>query len=229
MTDPLPPSKFGAGYTYGGNDRNSQVPPAAPAPPVPLPAAPATYQQPAATYPQPAYATPQPVAPFPYGPPGASQYPGGSASGATAIMAAILALLGGALRAYYSVDLVKGLIYLAKLSGPVGLYVDKSAFIWSVVFAVASLVATAALLIGGIMLLSRKRAGRTLVAIGAFLVIGEAVLTRLAAAAFLQSAGLTGAPLDLGATTAVAVVISIGLPILTLAFALAPSTKRWCR
>lgn len=131
MTDSLPPSKFGAGYTYGGDAGNSQ-----PAPPPPTSAypqsAPPSYSQPP-THPQPpAYAStppPPPRAPVSsYGAAGAPQYGAaaaaypGSASGVTAIIAAVLALLLGAFRAYASIDLVKGLVYLAKLSGSVGMY-----------------------------------------------------------------------------------------------------------
>ncbi|WP_019973475.1 hypothetical protein [Mycobacterium sp. 141] len=238
MTDSLPPSKFGAGYTYGGDAGNSQ-----PAPPPPTSAypqsAPPSYSQPP-THPQPpAYAStppPPPRAPVSsYGAAGAPQYGAaaaaypGSASGVTAIIAAVLALLLGAFRAYASIDLVKGLVYLAKLSGSVGMYMDKSVYVWTIAYAVVSLLGTALLLIGAIVLLSRGRAGRTMIVLGTLLILAEAVFSWVAATIFLQAAGMLGGVWNLGAVTALAVVVSVAVPLLTLILAWLPSTRNWCR
>ncbi len=229
MMDSLPPSKFGAGYTYGGNDAAAQTP--SPAPPPYTPPAPTYPQSTPPSYSQPpAYAPPPPTAtPYQYGAMGGGQY-AGSASGATAIIAGILALLLGAFRAYTSIDLVKGLIMLAKLSGPVGMYMDKSVYFWSIAYAVASILVTALLLLGGIVLLSRGRPGRTMIIFGTLLILGEAILTWAAATIFLQAAGMFGGGAwDLGATTFVAFMIFAGVPAVTLVLALLPSTKKWCR
>jgi hypothetical protein len=236
MTDPLRPSKFGAGYTYSGSNPTTQ--------PGPVPSvAPAAYPPPA-TFPPPAsYPPPSPyaAATHPVSPPNyqippaaAPQFATGSPSGATAIIAAVLALLGGALRAFYSFGLIQGLYYLSQIPGDLGSYVDDSVFVRLVIYSVASVAATAALLLGGVLLLSRKRAGRALIVIGCILVIAEAVLTWVAAASFMQSLGMLGSgtldgALNFGASTAVIAALSIGAPLLTTILALAPATARWCR
>ncbi|RSN65889.1 hypothetical protein DMH01_05945 [Amycolatopsis sp. WAC 04182] len=149
-----------------------------------------------------------------YPPPGAYPPPGmvRQPSGATAIIAGILAILGG-------------LWFLAGLASNI---IELSHYVISflVVGAALDLVSTALLLGGGIMLLLRKRAGRVLTVIGAASSIGFVALTFLLRAIgshFYFSYG--GVTLHFGFGWLLFVVL---IPaIATLVLALVPSTARW--
>jgi hypothetical protein len=162
--------------------------------------------------------------------PAAPLYASGSPSGATAIIAAVLALLIGAARGYFSVGLIQGWYYVAKFSGDLGSYLDNSVFAWAMVYSVATVASTAALLLGGVLLLSRKRAGRTLIVLGCLIGIAESVVVWVAAASFLQSLSSLGDNSFGGALhVGMGTVIALAVPVATLVLALAPATARWCR
>ncbi|MFD6066792.1 hypothetical protein [Amycolatopsis lurida] len=147
-------------------------------------------------------------APGAYPPPGTVRQP----SGATAIIAGILAILGG----------------LWFLAGVVSHVIELSHYVISflVVGAALDLVSTALLLGGGIMLLLRKRAGRVLTVIGAASAIGFVALTfllRAFDAHFHFSYG--GVILHFGFGWLLFLVL---IPaIATLVLALVPPTARW--
>ncbi|WP_340687077.1 hypothetical protein LCL61_13010 [Amycolatopsis coloradensis] len=146
-----------------------------------------------------------------YPAPGAYPPPMRQPSGATAIIAGILAVLGG-------------LWFLAGLTSHV---IELSHYVISflVVGAALDLVSTALLLGGGIMLLLRKRAGRVLTVIGAASAIGFVALTFLLRAIghFYFSYG--GVSLHFGFGWLLFVVL---IPaIATLVLALVSPTARW--
>ncbi|MFE6610320.1 hypothetical protein [Amycolatopsis sp. NPDC057786] len=147
-------------------------------------------------------------APGAYPPPGMGRQP----SGATGIIAGILAVLGG----------------LWFLAGVVSHVIELSQYVISflVIGAVLDLVSAALLLGGGILLLVRKRAGRVLTVIGAAGAIGFVALTFLLRAIgshFHFSYG--GVMLHFGFGWLLFVVL---IPaIATLVLALIPPTGRW--
>ncbi|RSN47974.1 hypothetical protein DMC64_12195 [Amycolatopsis sp. WAC 04197] len=147
-------------------------------------------------------------APGAYPPPGMARQP----SGATGIIAGVLAILGG----------------LWFLAGVVSHVVELSHYVISflVVGAVLDFVSAALLLGGGILLLVRKRAGRVLTVIGSAGAIGFVVLTflfRAIGSSFYFSYG--GVMLHFGFGWLLFVVL---IPaIVTLVLALIPPTGRW--
>ncbi|MFE5570749.1 hypothetical protein ACFQ68_37545 [Amycolatopsis japonica] len=147
-------------------------------------------------------------APGAYPPPGMARQP----SGATGIIAGILAILGG----------------LWFLAGTVSHVIELSHYVISflVVGAVLDFVSAALLLGGGILLLVRKRAGRVLTVIGSAGAIGFVALTflfRAIGSSFYFSYG--GVMLHFGFGWLLFVVL---IPaIATLVLALIPPTGRW--
>lgn len=243
MAGKLPPSKFGAGTTYGDSGR-SYPPPQAPPPPPPPSYAPAP--DPYATT---GYATAPPPASYPapqYSPPPAYSYPAATGAarvaggGGAAIAAAILGLIGAI---WYGVDVVRSwddIDYLFKsLDGLSKLGVSGSVAFWAY-GAIAAVIAEFAfvvlLLLGGILLLARSSAGRVMVVLGSLLVIATNIYWILAAFkavdwlnSFAGSSEVTGSTGEfLGR-----VLLNAGLPALlalvTLILAMTASAKRWCQ
>ena len=132
--------------------------------------------------------------------------------GRTALAAAVLALLGGAV---YLLGLVLDVVSLLRFPADAGRVA---------IHAAVDLVLAAALLPGGFLLLRRQDAGR----IGCVAGSSAALLATLTSAA-LAAAGVTfGGPGDLamGGLTALAVVVPPAL--VTLALAVSAPVARWC-
>lgn len=246
MSNQLPPSKFGAGTTYGETGQAyalpQPTPPPAPAPPS-YPATPGSYTPPA--YPTPApdpYAAPQFSAPATY----SSAAPAGVApaavsagvGGGAAITAAILSLIGAL---WYGIDVVRNLDSirylfqtLDQLSG-VGLPGSTVAWAYGAVAAViAEFVFVVLLLLGGILLLTRSSAGRVMVTLGSLLVIAANVFWLLAAFQAVNWLDAFSAPGMAGSTGAFVgkILLNTGLPavlaLVALILAMTGSAKQWC-
>lgn len=243
MAGELPPSKFGAGTTYGDSGRSYPPPQAASPPPPPPSYAPAP--DPYATA---GYATAPPPAPQ-YSAPPAYSYPAATGAapvarvaggGTAAIAAAILGLIGAI---WYGVDIVRSwddIGYLFKsLDGLSKLGVSGSVAFWAygaIVAVIAEFVFVVLLILGGILLLARSSAGRVMVVLGSLLVIATNIYWILAAfkavdwlTSFAGSAEVTGSTGDfLGR-----ILLNAGLPALlalvTLILAMSASAKRWCQ
>ncbi|MEV6909851.1 hypothetical protein [Amycolatopsis sp. NPDC051071] len=149
-----------------------------------------------------------------YPPPGAYPPPGMAPkpNGATGIIAAILAILGGV---WFLAGVVLHVIELSD---------DVDSFL--VIGAVLDFVSAALLLLGGILLLMRKGAGRVLTAVGAafplFMVLVTIVVRSLGLDFYFSYGGLS---LFFGIG---GVLIQVLLPaIATLVLALIPPTARW--
>lgn len=252
MTDNLPPSKFGAGYSYG-NDQAPSVPAPPPAAP-PAPAygqpAPDPYGQPA-SYGQVPSPVPPPITapPIPDYPPAVSGYPPAPAGpgvpaygagyppvaragGGTAITAGILALLLGASRAYASIDAFIGLAQISSYSSYGYGYGSNGGIqaFFGITGAVAALTALL-LIVGGLMLFSRSTAGRALVIVGAIIALIEQIVilgyivNALGRFEYLFELGFQGFyAVAVGSALAGMVIV-----ILLLIFASVGSTKRWCQ
>lgn len=258
MSSQLPPSKFGAGTTYGETGQAHALPTTAPPPLPTAPAAPpqyapatdpyatVSYQAPTApdAYPVPSYPA---HSPDPY----ASQYvmaPAGysaplrapSAGGATAIVAAILSLIGAV---YYGVDTIRNwdgiTMAFRSLSNLSGLNLPASLTAWvygSAAAVIAQLVMVVLLAVGAILLFTRSAAGRMLVVFGSLLVIAANAYWAIYALQlsdwlddFDNSTGMGGQSSGEFIGT---VLLNTGLPALvagvTLILALTASTKAWC-
>ncbi len=252
MAGELPPSKFGAGTTYGDSGRSYPPPQAASPPPPPPPPPPPSYAPAPDPYATTGYATappptsssaPQYSAPPAYSYPaatGAAPAARGAGGGTAAIAAAILGLIGAI---WYGVDVVRSwddIDYLFKsLDGLSNLGVSGSVAFWAY-GAIAAVIAEFAfvvlLLLGGILLLARSSAGRVMVVLGSLLVIATNIYWILAAFkavdwlnSFAGSAEVTGSTGEfLGR-----VLLNAGLPALlglvTLILAMTASAKRWCQ
>ncbi|EME63872.1 hypothetical protein [Amycolatopsis decaplanina] len=149
-------------------------------------------------------------APGAHPPPGTARRP----SGATGIIAGILAILGG----------------LWFLAGAASHVIELSHYVISflVIGAALDLVSAALLLSGGILLLLRKRAGRVLTVIGAASAIGFVALTFLLRAIgshFYFSYG--GVNLYFGFGFGWLLFVVLIPAIATLVLALVPPTARW--
>ena len=247
MSNQLPPSKFGAGTTYGqsGQPHALSQPVPTPPPPVAPPAYPSTQvpQTPTA-YPTPTYQTP---APDPYAatqfsaPASYSHQAQAPAGGASAITAAILSLIGAL---WYGIDVVRGwdgIVELLKsLDALSSLGLSGSLTAWaygSIASVVAQLIFVPVLLIGGILLLTRSSAGRTMVILGSLLVIATNIFWALAA---FEAIGWVnnftegiGAGRNVGGELAARVLLNIGVPallaVVIVVFAMTASAKLWCR
>jgi len=189
------------------------VPPHHPGAPTP-PAYPYSYpaHQPS-PYPQPGQAPGySPYSPYPQ-----PQYGGPAPSAGTAIAAAILSFLGA---------LANALGALGNFAVPTMAQFHGSGTGVFVVLGMVSLAITVALLVGGILLLRRKLAGRLIIAVTCGVVIAMALIGYLMAQSLLNQAGVSAAetmPTLLGRT-----IGSIFFPALTMVLALVPSTKKWC-
>ncbi len=239
----MPPSKFGAGYTYGGGPAQPSAPapsysqpapptppsysqPVAPPAPPPLPPLPPT---PSISYPTIAPVTaPEPTpAPAPvYTAPVIGYQP--SSSGATAITAGVLALLLGAYQVWQTISAFAALSVFSAFGELIGDYGRIKTL--ATISAFASLAATLALILGGILLLCRKSAGRGFIAAGCLVVI---IFTVLTVGLLLDWFGSTFSISQLDVPTATVLVMNVAVgaavPILTMVLALLGSTKRWCQ
>ncbi|MEZ0363888.1 hypothetical protein ACAG26_09345 [Mycobacterium sp. pUA109] len=168
---------------------------------------------------QPGWGTPPPQ--YPYGP-----QPGGyphqpPPSGATAITAAVMSFLGCAAN---GVGVISGVIVIwssligDSLAAAAGLNTGFFVFL-----ALVSFVIAIALLVGAILLLRRKLAGRMVIAVAC----GIAMTMELVSFGYTQNAmhdyafaastyGLPG------------LAVNLIMPAVTMTLALVPSTRRWC-
>jgi len=187
MGTELPPSKFGAGYTYGGGA--DAVPAPAPVPPAPTqPAFAPTPTPDPFTHAQ-AYSTAQPdpvgyapvppttvAAPptayaatpaYPVGYPMKQQYAG---SGGTAITASVLSFIGVLWNGTYAFMGVMALIGLTvAASSPHSYGNDGGMMGIAIALSIVMVLGPIILLIGGIQLLMHKRGGRWSIVIGSLL------------------------------------------------------------
>jgi hypothetical protein len=190
MSNQLPPSKFGAGYTYGGDQpeptQRIQQPPPPPSydpgsgnapttayptyPQGPDPYAGGQYGQPTAQYaPPPQYGQ----APQQYSAPAPGYQPGPSGSGGGAI-AGSLAIIAGLANAAWAIPLY---FYLGKATRSTSdiLTGGSSSGPWQAKFTIYSAFAQTAfgvlLLIGGMLLLAHKGSGKVLAALSSFVVV----------------------------------------------------------
>ncbi|MCW4354209.1 hypothetical protein ONR57_12955 [Hoyosella sp. YIM 151337] len=161
-------------------------------------------------------------------------------SGATAIAAAVLALLGGCAAvlgiAAFVLMIVEGGFDRAFLLAGVTL----SELGWWGPYLAASQLAnavTAVLLISGaVALLKKKRSGQTWIVIGCLLVIVAQIAAMAATAALLGSVSAILDPaIEFGplvqnamVSTGIFTIVTLLFPILTLVLAASPSTTRWC-
>ncbi|MCG5431016.1 hypothetical protein LV457_01720 [Mycobacterium sp. MYCO198283] len=174
---------------------------------------------------------------YPYGPPPGYPYgpPNPPASGATAIVAAVLSFLGALANVLSAVD---GFVSVASLREPRGAYgVEYPAWLapTGIIVSIAQLVLAVALVFGGVQLVRRRLNGRVVVAAAA----GAAVLIQLVslgfAAAAVKWARDLSARYDVGVDLGPLLTLSIGIsavmiifPIATGVLALLPATRRWC-
>lgn len=233
----MPPSKFGAGYTYGG-DAKPPTPAYGQPPvlPVPQPVSPPPVSQPpvsgygappAAMPIQPAYgaaATSYGTPPVVYGAPAGP-------SGATAIIAGVLALLMGLFRAWQTYGSFVGLASFGRYTsglpgmGRIQAYLTIEAF--------ASAAATLALIVGAVLLFNRKSAGRGFVTVGALIVIADSLLTWAAIYGwfdntFSEFGGFSGG-FEMHGFFVLMLLLNLGVPVLTMILALTGATRRWCQ
>lgn len=242
MGSELPPSKFGAGYTYGGG-----VPPA----PVPVPVQPAPFQptptpDPSA-YPQ-AYSAPTvaqpagyattPAYPAAYPIPMKQQYAG---SGGTAITASVLSFLSVLVNGMYAAIGVMALIGLATLAASSRSVGDHGTIGLTLALSTVMAIGPIVLLIGGIQLLMHKRSGRWKIVVGslltiagpsAFLLVSFGVLQGLSSLSggmgTVEGAAQSKAFHQMATTFVLLNGAPIALALLTIILTLAPATRRWC-
>ena len=240
----MPPSKFGAGYTYGGNASTPAG--QSPTPPTYPPAA----AYPTPTYPDPvAYTSPDQSAPsgsatnsYAAGVPAASYLvPAPSyamvgaapASGATAITAGVLALLIGIYRGWQTYAYFSAASVLGRFSEFAH---DVLAF--TIIAGVVSAVGTIALVVGAVKLFNRSFAGRKLVALGCLIQIADVLLSWVILLGWLNQfsafGGYEGESVASavfsrhGAELVLPLALGVGIPLLTMILALSAATRRWC-
>ena len=243
MSSQLPPSKFGAGTTYGDTGQAYALPQSTP-PPTPTPS---SYPVTPDPYAGPSYSTstPDPYAAQRFTSPPAYSSPVSSGAapvamgtgGGAAIAAAILSLIGAL---WYGIDIVRnwGTIgYLFQSLDALSQFGSSGSVVAWAYGAIAAVVAefafVALLLLGAILLLARSSAGRAMVALGSLLVIaanGYWMLAAFQAVGWLNSltysAGSTGEFIA-------KILLNTGLPavlaVATLILAMTDSAKRWCQ
>lgn len=233
VTESLPPSKFGAGYSYGDDlGASPQVPAQQVTPPATAyPSAAPAYPAPA--YPAPAYPPPAPAYPSAAPAPG---YPGAGypmvprPSGGTAIAAGILALLIGlsrgfsAFESFSTLDMMSGSIY-----GGYGASGDFKAYL--TITGIAGAVTALMLIVGAIMLFARSSAGRGLVVFGGIIALIEQAGIVIYLMVQLGNVEYFFKGLFAGLFGIATISAAIGLVIVILMIFLASSgsTKRWCQ
>lgn len=243
----LPPSKFGAGVTYGGDAQPVPTPTTAPNPMTHASALPAPPPDPvgyAPTYPVQS-PTPQiagyasaPAYPAAY--PMKQQYAG---SGGTAITAAVLSFIGVLYNGFYAALGAASLVGLAALtSSPGTSAIDGGTVAGAVVLDILMTLGPILLLIGGIQLLRHRIGGRRMIVTGCVLTIATQVAWALALFGLFELGsgiiGSTGTPdgtafsqsFHTVATTQLLITSAPALgAIVTIVLALTPATRRWCR
>lgn len=258
MSDRLPPSKFGAGYTRGGG-------------PDPRPSPPPTHTDPSHRADPPTDAAPTrsaadspvtqpPVTGYPSTPtPSASPWTGGAApaygstpfpppagaraGGAAALIAGVLALLLALARGFKTYGYF--VVAQALSSLPSGYPNDGGPKALFIIATIVSAVGTVALLGGALMLFNRNLSGRNWITLGCVIAIADAVLMWLSVYVFVKSftnffssaagmgrdsvGGIFSSVLSKEAPLfMLSIALTVGLPLLTLILARSGSTRRWC-
>ena len=252
MSDQLPPSRFGAGYTYGGEGQAQPQPQPPRVEPTTYPTAPAydSVYDPhgyGAAYAQPSSPPPAPLSPYPnpYAPtPQTAPYPGvGTANqgGGTAITAALLSFVGAAwhgLAAISSVTVLAGVVSSMSVLRSLGSALPSWVIPWLIGTTIAQILAPLLLLIGGIQLI-RRSGGRGTITVGCLLVLVLKAIDLLVLysasvwiSSFTNYVGGQSSASDLAPALVQSGLVSVGLPallaIITMILANAASTKRWC-
>ncbi|TDH57481.1 hypothetical protein [Mycobacterium talmoniae] len=172
---------------------------------------------------QPGWGTPPqyPYRGYPYGHPPQPGPPAPPPSGATAITAAVLSFLGSAAN---GVGVISGVVVVwssligESLAAAAGLNVGFFVFLTLV-----SCVLAVALLVGGILLLRRKLAGRLVIAVACGIAIAMALIsfgyTQNAMRDYAFAASTYGLP---------GLALNLVMPAVTMTLALVPPTHRWC-
>lgn len=255
MSSQLPPSKFGAGTTYGEPGQPhalrqtptpppSPSPPPAPAAPPPYPVAPDPYGQTAAyqapvpdayssTYQMPdAVAPPQFATASSYSnpvsagaPPLAVGTPGDS--GGAAITAAILSLIGAAWYGWVVIDGWEAVKYMFSTLGQLSAMGADGWYYGSVAAVIARCIVVPLLLLGGILLLTRSSIGRVMVILGSVLTIAVNGYETILVVRSVSNGAKLG---DAFATTYLPqVALPLVLAIVVLVLAMSGSANRWCQ
>ncbi|WP_179476128.1 hypothetical protein [Mycolicibacterium vinylchloridicum] len=237
MTDQLPPSKFGAGYTYGGS---AGGPPPSSSPvnpatfPNPVSPSPTQYGTTAASTPDVAYRAP------------ATQFLPAAArvSGGTAIAAGVLALVMGAYRAFSTFAYFSTVAVLGDAGSSYAAVRDMRNY--ATAAGVVSAIGTLALVVGAIRLFNRGLGGRGLITVGCLIAIADVVLMWISVMGWVDRLfgsgsifGDQGLNISTGDVLAEAfsrqgpfivvhLFITIGIPLLTVVLAYSKSTRRWC-
>lgn len=253
MSNQLPPSKFGAGTTYGETGQAHALPKTAPPPPTtppPPPVTPPPYSPAPDQYSMTGYGTPidaapyaatsqPPQTPYPYAPHATPSTndpvhtPAGGAGAAAPVTAAILCLIGAV---WYGMDMLLNWDRVEFLF----LILDGSPTVWQyglVATVFMQCAFTILLLIGGILLLTRNSVGRVLALLGTVLVVVANIVWTVSTFDFANS---MDAMADRLATSSpvrddlvVSVLLHTGLPtllaVITFGLLLSGSTARWCR
>lgn len=165
--------------------------------------------------------------------------------GATAIAAGVLALLLGLYRCFSSYSYFSMLaMFMGLPDGDIGpdagiaTGIGNSKMYWAVGGIVTALGALA-LLVGAVMLLKHRRAGRTLIVLGSLTIVAEVVVTLGGAVLAMNSladSGYAAAGSDVFTTmfsgmsplVLLSLGFSVGIPVLLIVLAFVPSTRRWC-
>lgn len=164
MSSQLPPSRFGAGYTYGGPPE-AQPQPQPPPPPSAYQSNPYDTTQvapPAMTYP----ATGQYSDPYPQQAP----LPAATGAGGAAVTGGLLACLAGLAHIGWPIKFLYQLNQHSLLFKVTDLF-NHGFKPWMIGSSIAQIVFGALLLIGGILLMSRRASGRSVVGISAIVLL----------------------------------------------------------
>ncbi len=255
MKDALPPSKYGAGYTYSGPPETHPpqtaspygqpyhtptAPPSFSAQPTPGPGfvpGSATPTQPAASYGS------YPANPAGYGAatPGYGTAAARPPSGGVPVSAAILAMLSAIYQGWQSYSFIT----VMSLFGAWGQFEQSAAKNYMVVMVVLSGAASLSYFLGSVMLLNRNVSGSGWITFGSLAALGQVVATLVFINATLHdlanwlsalvniisprasSPGTTLFGVN-GIGVGVALGLTIGVPVLIAILAQTRATRRWC-
>ena len=217
--------------------------PARVAPPTTYPGAATSPGYPPTT--PPAAAQPQAVPQAPVPAPAvtvAAAAPGGGA----AIAAGVLALVIGIYRAWQTYLYFTVVSFFGTFNGEFSSY-TRGPQTYATITAIASLICTVALLVGAVMLFNRRLGGRNLITLGCLIAIADVIVTWIVVVQFMKGVSSYTSSLvgEYGAASssdsifsavlseqapsiAISIVLSAGLPLLTMILALSGSTRRWC-
>jgi hypothetical protein len=237
VTDQLPPSKFGAGYTYGG--------PAGASPPSRSPVNPAAFPNPIPPPPTQYGTTAAPTRPVASGAPATQFLPAAArVSGGTAIAAGVLALVIGAYRAFSTYGYFATVAMLGDVASSYAAVRDMRNY--ATAAGVISAIGTLALVVGAIRLFNRGLSGRGLIALGCLIAIADVVIMWIAVMGWVDrlfgSGSIFGdqggniSTTDVlaeafsrqGPFIVISLLITIGIPLLAIVLAYSKSTRRWC-